>query len=218
MQTRRLIKLAILIIFWFLLLVAAILAIYEQNWFNLALSILTLALTFLPSYLEKRFRVDYPEEFEIIILIFIFACLFLGEIGSFYFVFWWWDLFLHGLSAIILGIIAFSLIYILNKEGRIKLKPSFIALFAFCFALSFGVIWEIFEFFVDQILGTNMQRASLFDTMSDLIIDALGALFISFIGFLYSKGRLEFLRFFGESFKAYNPQIFGEYDPLAEIR
>jgi len=218
MERRKLIKFLLLVLFWALLVIAAVISIFESDWFNLTLSILTLGLTFLPSFLEKRLKIDYPEEFEIIILAFLFASLFLGEINLFYKKFWWWDIFIHGLSAVIMGMLAFSLVYILNKEGKIKLKPSFIALFSFCFATAAGVIWEIFEFIMDRTLGVNMQKSGLMDTMGDLIIDTIGALFISLIGFFYAKGYMEFLRFFGEDFKKSNPQLFGEYDVFEDIR
>jgi len=211
MQRNRKTKLTVLVIFRALLVLAAIYSVYKHSWMNVALSILALGLTFLTSILEKELKVDYPEEFEIVIMLFIFASIFLGEFSSFYLRYWWWDIFLHGLAAIILGILAFSLVYILNKEGRIKLKPGFIALFAFCFAVAGGAVWEIFEFSMDSFLKTTMQKSGLVDTMEDIIVDTLGALLISTIGFLYAKGHLKFLRFLEEDFKKANPQIFGEY-------
>ena len=208
MERNRKTKLVILVIFRALLVIAALYSLYRHSWMNVALAILTIGLTFLTSILEKRLKVDYPEEFEIIILLFIFASVFLGEFNSFYYRFWWWDIMLHGFSAIILGMLAFSLVYILNKEGKITLNPGFIALFAFCFALAGGTVWEIFEFSVDSFLSTNMQKSGLIDTMGDLIVDSLGALIISVTGYLYAKGRLKFLRFFSEDFKKANPRLF----------
>jgi len=213
MQRNRRTKLVILVLFRVVLVLAAIYFAYEHSWMNVALAVLTIGLTFLTSTLEKELKVDYPEEFEIIIMLFVFASIFLGEFNSFYYRFWWWDIFLHGLSAIILGMLAFSLVYILNKEGRIKLKPGFIALFAFCFAVAGGAVWEIIEFSIDQSLGTNMQKSGLVDTMIDIIVDTTGALIISVIGFLYAKGHLKFLRFLSEDFMKANPHIFGEYKP-----
>jgi flagellar biosynthesis protein FliR len=210
MERNRRFKLIFLVLFRALLFIAIAAFVYKKRWFNLFLCILALALTFLPSILEKKLKVDYPEEFEIAILFFIFASLFLGDINSFYTRYWWWDLFLHGLSAIILGLLAFSLVYILNKERKISLKPGFIALFAFCFALAMGALWEIFEFLIDSIFKTNLQRSGLVDTMIDLIVDMTGALLISLLGFLYAKGYLKFLRSLQNDFIKANPDIFGK--------
>lgn len=46
-------------------------------------------------------------------------------------------------------------------------------------------MWEIAEYFIDMTLGTNMQVSSLDDTMIDLMVNSLGGLIASFIGYLY---------------------------------
>jgi hypothetical protein len=185
------------IIFRIFLVFAIISALLLKNWFNLSMSLLSLFLTFLPSIFQKRFKVYYPSEFEIMILIFIFGSLYLGEVKDFYGIFWWWDIFLHTLSGMIIGFFAFSLVYILNKElSEIRLSPFFISLFSFSFALAMGVIWEMFEFTMDNVFHVNMQRreTGVFDTMTDLIVDGVGALLISAAGFLYLKnGKGSFL-------------------------
>jgi hypothetical protein len=59
--------------------------------------------------------------------------------------------------------------------------------------LSIGALWEIFEFLMDSLFGLNMQKSGLIDTMWDLIVDALGALVISILGYLYLKGDIKLL-------------------------
>jgi uncharacterized membrane protein YjdF len=119
-----------------------------------------------------------------------------------------WDTILHTFRGAALGALGFSVISILNKSESIvfSLSPVFLSLFALCFAMSFSVIWEIYEFVMDIILGTNMQRyaldsgemligqEALADTMKDMMVDAIGALVISGIGYIsikYEKGWLE---------------------------
>ena len=186
------IKLWFYLIFRTLLVVAGIIAVFRQNWTNLGLSLITLFLTFLPVIIKREFRVNSPSEFDIVILGFIYASMYLGEIHSFYERFWWWDLLLHTLSGIIIGTIGFSLVYILNSEENVsmQLSPVLVSVFAFSFALSIGVLWEIFEFTMDSLLGLNMQKSGLVDTMWDLIVDTLGALFVSVLGYLYLKGNV----------------------------
>ena len=60
-------------------------------------------------------------------------------------------------------------------------------MFSFCFAVAIGVLWEIFEFTMDNLFGLNMQKSGLLDTMSDLIIDSIGAFLVSVSGFVYMK-------------------------------
>ncbi len=163
----------------------------------------------LPSFLYKKFHVTIPSNTIIAYLIFLYAAIVLGEVRSFYYRFEHWDTVLHAFSAGMLGSLGFDVVNFLNKSDTIKLQlsPFFVALFAFCFAISIGVLWEIYEFSFDGILGLNMQkfrledgtnligRMALKDTMDDLIIDCIGALVTSTIGYFgllhYKKKELE---------------------------
>jgi len=187
------VKLAIYILFRILVVAAGTVAVFRANWINFALSLVTLFLTFLPTIIRREFHVYYPGEFEILVLLFIFASMYLGEIHSFYARIWWWDLMLHALSGVIIAAIGFSLVGILNGEERlaVELSPAFVAIFSFSFALSMGVIWEIYEFSMDSLFGLNMQKSGLSDTMGDLIVDALGALVVPIIGYFYLRGDIK---------------------------
>ncbi|MFH1637158.1 MAG: hypothetical protein ABIB71_01905 [Candidatus Woesearchaeota archaeon] len=188
------IKFILSLIFRSLLVIAATLALFKLDPINLALSLTALLLTFLPTIIAKKFKLDYPSEFEIMVLIFVYASIYLGEIHSFYLRFWWWDVFLHALSGVIIGIIGFSLVYILNRQKKLsmRLTPFFVALFSFSFAMAIGGLWEVFEFGMDSFFGFNMQKSGLVDTMWDLILDAMGALAVSIFGGLYLKGNFRF--------------------------
>ena len=151
----------------------------------------------LPDILNKSFHVRIPTNTIISYLIFLYAAIVLGEVRSFYYRFEHWDTVLHAFSAGMLGSLGFDVVNFLNKSDTIKmqLSPFFVALFAFCFAISIGVLWEIYEFSFDGLLGLNMQkfrledgtdligRMALKDTMDDLIIDCIGALVTSTIGY-----------------------------------
>jgi flagellar biosynthesis protein FliR len=179
-------KLGIYISFRTLVVAAGAIAIYRTDWANFTLSLVTLFLTFLPTIVKREFHVYYPSEFEIVVLLFIFASMYLGEIHSFYARIWWWDIMLHALSGVIIATIGFSLVDILNGEEKlaVELSPAFVAIFSFGLALSIGALWEIYEFLMDSLFGLNMQKSGLIDTMWDLIVDALGALAVSILGYL----------------------------------
>lgn len=166
-----------------------VLSAIEQQWMNVVLSACVLTLTALPALMERRFNVSIPPEFELLAILFLFASIFLGEVRGYYLRFWWWDAVLHLGSGLLLGLTGFLLVYILNQTDRIELhmKPGFVALFAFAFAMAAGGIWEIFEFAMDSFFGLNMQKSGLQDTMWDLIVDAFGALVFAVIGYLYLK-------------------------------
>lgn len=155
---------------------------------------------FLPSQLEHRFRIDIPDIMEIMYFIFLFCAIYLGEVRNFYYKVPYWDLILHCFSAAMLGALGFIIVNFLNNTKKtIDLSPFFVALFAFCFAITCGTVWEIYEFLADGVLGTNMQkfttgegvvligRDAVMDTMGDIIVDALGAFTVTAIGYINLK-------------------------------
>lgn len=156
----------------------------------------------LPSFINRKFNVTIPNNTIIAYLIFLYAAIVLGEVRSFYYRFTYWDTVLHAFSAGMLGSLGFDIVNVLNKtadDKELKLSPFFVAMFSFCFAVSIGVLWEIYEFSFDGILHLNMQkfrledgsnligREALRDTMDDLIIDCVGALTTSTIGYFGLK-------------------------------
>ena len=179
--------------------------------------LIILFITFLPIILGKRFDVRIPHGFETLAVIFLYMSLFLGETQSYNTRFWWWDLVLHSGSAFLLGILGFLMVYVLNerKEVDLDMKPKFIALFAFMFAVSIGALWEIFEYGMDQVFGLNMQKSGLQDTMWDLIVDVAGAAFISILGWGYINNREEdsFLERWIRDFVEKNPRLFEQEYP-----
>lgn len=162
----------------------------------------------LPSLIGKRLDLHIPSIMMIFYLLFLYAAIYLGEVRSFYYEIPHWDVILHCFSGFMLGCLSFSFITLLNKWEKIpmSLSPVFVSLFAFCFTLSLGVFWEIYEFAFDGLLNLNMQkfidasgtamigREALVDTMEDLIVDGIGAFAASTVGYIslkYNKGWIE---------------------------
>lgn len=201
-----------------ILLLEALFALWEQRWTTFVITSLIIGVTLLPLFISRRFRVYIPPQFQLMAIGFVFASLFLGEVRDYYQKFWWWDILLHTTSGFLLGILGFLLVHVLNESERLDMhiKPGFVAFFAFMFALGVGALWEIFEFTMDTLFGMNMQKpmlddpSGLTDTMIDLIVDALGALVISVMGWRYLKaGKKEsFLERWIRQFIERNPRFF----------
>lgn len=192
-------------------------AIAEQQWLVAFLALAIIGITLGPVALAPRIPLSIPAEFLVLAVVFAFASLYLGEVRSYYERFWWWDIVLHTSSGLLLGILGFLLVYVLNEHERIDLhmRPHFVALFAFSFAVSMGALWEIFEYGMDRTFGTNMQKpmlgdpSGLTDTMWDIIVDTLGALAISIMGWSYMKrGERSFIESWIRKFIARNPRMF----------
>ncbi|MEN6446035.1 MAG: hypothetical protein ABFC98_08360 [Candidatus Cloacimonas sp.] len=216
--------------YFFILLTILVIGynLYLREWETFWSAVMTLLLFLLPSILERRIDVKIPTSFQIIILLFIFASMYLGEIHHYFYRYRWWDRMLHTASAVILTYFGFILIYSMNKDYKVdmKLSPKFMALFSFCFGIMICALWEIIEYAIDSILGLDMQKArnlqdiygfydtrlGVKDTMKDLIVDTIGALVVSVIGYYHLKKRNEDDSAFWSLHKQFikdNPELFG---------
>jgi hypothetical protein len=205
----------ILIALQVIMAVQLVLLLTRDDWGNAFLVLGVMAVTAAPALFKMP--VEIPSEIQIVAVLFIFCTLFLGEVHGFYTRFPWWDASLHTGSGLLLGMLGFMIVYILNEDAHVDLhmSPAFVALFAFFFAVGIGAIWEIFEFAMDQLFGTNMQPAThgdpsgLSDTIHDLIVDTIGAGAVSLAGWRYlSKAREAKIDTWLSRFVRRNPQLF----------
>ena len=196
---------------------------------------LTLVLFCVPMFIDRRLGIDLPPALETIIYCFIFSAEILGEVNSYYTRIPSWDTMLHTINGFLMAAIGFALVDIFNRSEKFtfKLSPLFLAVVAFCFSMTVGVLWEFFEFFMDTRFATDMQKdwivhtihsvmfqpdglnivvhkpieslvvngedwiakyggyidIGLIDTMKDLIVNFIGAVTFSVIGFFYAKKR-----------------------------
>lgn len=219
-----------------LVIACMVLEIVRGEWNNAFLCLLSLVLFTIPGIIEEKFKIGIPSLLEAIIYLFIFSAEILGEINNFYGNIPQWDTILHTLNGFLAAGVGFSLIDILNESSKnIKLSPIFVAIVAFCFSMTIGVLWEFFEYGVDTYLRFDMQKdkivssissvtldpeknnkaivvkniketqivtdddvivieggyldIGLHDTMKDLVVNFVGAITFSFIGFLYIENR-----------------------------
>lgn len=147
--------------------------VFNKNYENVFLCILTLILFSLPSLIETNTRIDIPDTLENIILFFIYAAAILGEMGSYYVTYPFWDTVLHTANGFLAAAIGFSLVDILNQSERfsIRLSPLFVAIVAFCFSMTIGVVWEFFEFSMDMFFGMDMQKDTVVTTLRSVMLD-----------------------------------------------
>ncbi len=222
-----------------LVLVSMVIQAVQGRYENVALCVMTLLLLLLPTVVEDTFKVDFPDVFEIIVMVFIFAAEILGEINAFYTRIPGWDTVLHTINGFMCAAIGFAIVDLFNrnKQYTFKLSPMYLAITSFCFSMTIGVLWEFFEFSMDWFFGFDMQKdyiihaissvsldptgmnkvihvkditdvivvtadggqqalgiggyldVGIIDTMKDLLVNFIGAVFFSVIGALYARGR-----------------------------
>jgi hypothetical protein len=242
----------------FLVILTVISQFFNRNYENVFLGLLTLFLFVLPTIFERKLMIDLPDTLEVIILLFIFAAQILGEIQAFYTSVAGWDTALHTVNGFLCAAVGFSLVDMFNRNERfsLSLSPVFMAIVAFCFSMTIGVMWEIFEYSMDYFMGFDMQKdfvvnaihsvtldpenlnrvlsitgitdvilvcgeeqtalglggyldVGIGDTMKDLIVNFIGAVVFSVIGYFYVKNR-------GKGFfaKRFIPQVLSKLDEL----
>ena len=223
---------------YFILRAIVILVLIRQiflgNYENVFMCGLTLLLLIVPSLVQVTFRIEIPSALEVIILMFIFSAEILGEVNEFYIKIPNWDTMLHTLNGFLAAAIGFSLVNLLNEDKRLSfnLSPFFVAIVAFCFSMTIGVLWEFYEFFMDTNFAMDTQKDTiiyninsvllnpeninvpfhiknitstivngnelniggyldigLIDTMKDLIVNFIGAVTFSVIGYFYLKHK-----------------------------
>ena len=168
--------LAVYLILRILVIVCMIRQIMLGNMGNVFTCVLTLILFLIPCILDRTFKIDLPDTLEIIIYVFIFSAEILGEINEFYIHIENFDTILHTLNGFIMAGIGFSLIEIFNNNPNTKLSlnPKYLVLFGFCFSMTTGVVWEIFEYSVDVCLNKDMQKDTIITEMTSVILNEEG--------------------------------------------
>lgn len=158
-------------------LVIMIAQFFNRNYENVFLCGLTLFLFITPTVVERRLQVELPDTLEIIIMLFIFAAEILGEIQAYYTTFPHWDTMLHTLNGFLCAAVGFSLVDLFNREERfsLQLSPAFMAIVAFCFSMTIGVLWEFFECSMDHFLLFDMQKDTVTNVISTVTLDPLKA-------------------------------------------
>ena len=169
--------------------------------------VLMIIIALTPATLKRHAGIHIPLGLEIGFTVFCFCALILGDVADFYGLFPWWDLLLHGLSGILLGIAAYSILNAACKKtapagsapkGAVKPSSTFTFVWIICFVLAIGSLWEMMEYVTDGMLGLNSQqflesggtfdetvplhgREALRDTMEDMLLNLAGSVLLATI-------------------------------------
>ena len=165
---------------YILLRVAVIVTMVSQamagNWENVYTCLLALVLFFVPSLIEHRLHIDLPDALEIIVLLFIFAAEIMGEVEEYYVKVTFWDDMLHTLNGFLFAAVGFSIVNLLNRDRHVvfELSPFYMALTAFCFSMTIGVLWEFFEWGVDSFFHSDMQKDTVLQAIHSVSLHPEG--------------------------------------------
>ena len=160
-----------------LIVICAVRQFINDDYQNVFICFLSLFLLGLPRFIEKKLDLDLPPFLEVIIMLFIFSAEIMGEINAYYEKIPMWDTMLHTINGFLMAAIGFSLVDIFNRSERflVKLSPVFVAIVAFCFSMTIGVLWEFFEFFMDRTFAMDMQKDFLVTSINSVALNPTGA-------------------------------------------
>ncbi len=174
---------------WFIvasLMVAAGYELYTRDWSNLFVILLVVVLSGVPYVMEKKFDIHTPEAIRLGIIVFLFATFFLGEVNQFYENFFWWDVALHTFAGAGGTLIAYILLVIFYRQSELRSTPFMTSLLAFSLTMTMAVLWEVYEFMIDEFVKPEMvMQRDNFDTMTDFVVTIIGAIFVSVPGYRY---------------------------------
>ena len=160
-----------------MVILTAIRCLVTQNYESFATCILVLLLFLLPALIEDKMKLSIPPLFQAIIFAFIFAAEILGEVDNYYTKIPGWDTILHTLNGFLFAAVGFSTIYLLNRGSKsFNLTPLYLAMVAFCFSMTIGVIWEFFECSMDLFFNKDMQKDFFVQTINTVSLNEAGEL------------------------------------------
>lgn len=164
---------AVYVVLRLIVVAELVLSILRGEYESAFICLLVLILFVLPFFIQQNFGIQLPTTLEIIILLFIFAAEILGELEGYFITYPNWDTMLHTTTGFLSAATGFSLIDILNRNSRIKfhLSPIYVALAAFCFSMTVGVLWEFFEFGMDRLFHLDMQKDTVVQSITSVMLD-----------------------------------------------
>jgi len=165
-------SLLVYMILRFLVIVCLVLELIRGDFNNALLCLISLILFILPFFFQRAFKITLPSVLESTIFLFIFASEILGEINNFYGLIPFWDTMLHVINGFLAAAIGFSLIDLLNENVKgVNLSPIYVCIVGFCFSMTIGVLWEFFEYEIDKLVKSDMQKDRIITEISSVVFD-----------------------------------------------
>jgi hypothetical protein len=152
----------------------------------------TLLITFIPAILERNY--DLP--LDPWLGLWITTAVFLHTLGSagLYSRIFFWDNITHAMSASLIAAVGYTTARAVDiHSDEIHIPRRFVFVYIFVIVLSFGVVWELFEFGLDVVAETTgvampLAQHGLDDTVRDTMFNSVGALLVAVFGQAHLTG------------------------------
>jgi uncharacterized membrane protein YjdF len=152
----------------------------------------TLLITFIPAVLERNYNLPLDPWLGL----WITTAVFLHTLGSagLYGRIFFWDNITHAMSASLIAAAGYTTARAVDiHSDEIHIPPRFVFVYIFVIVLSFGVVWELFEFGLDVVAETTgvampLAQHGLDDTVRDMMFNSVGALLVAVFGQAHLTG------------------------------
>lgn len=157
-------------------IVASVFCILTGRPIEIGLLGVNLIVLFAAVAVELVTRTKLPIALAVNFYVFVTLAAFLGSIVGFYGSVPGWDTYVHGYSGALITWFGFFVVQQAERQAKTQLPKWFAIAAAFAICMGVAALWEVYEYFSDLVLHTNMQVGGLDDTMIDTIAAGVGAL------------------------------------------
>lgn len=121
----------------------------------------------IPWLIEWKFKIEISALFILLVQVFMYAAIILGELNSYYMKYPYWDTILHTINGFLCASVGFMLVnrIVEHTKSKLSIKPIYTVVFAFCLSMTVGVMWEFYEFGMDNICNSDMQKDTIIHTI-----------------------------------------------------
>lgn len=169
----------------------AVVHVVQGKYLYALLCLAVIATLVAPPLIARTSRANVPVELELAALWGAVGDMTLGRLAGLYSGTVWFDKLLHFGNSLLIGLLAFLIVYALRFTGRLRTSAVTNAIVILLVALGVGALWEIAEYVVDLAFAEGAQGSPamepLDDTMWDLILDGAGGALGGFLGSLYMR-------------------------------
>lgn len=165
------------VILYIIIIIIIFFALYKyvNNEIKVSLTcLLSILLFFIPDCIERIFKIAIPRFLKYVVYLFVFSAQMLGNANNFYGIVPIWDTILHIICGFLSASVGFSIIYIFYKKINIKqISLIFINIYVLGFSALVGISWEIFEYTMDCIFETDMQKDQYISKLNTVTLDPM---------------------------------------------
>ncbi len=190
---------------------SSIIEMSAQRWDIFFINLFAIILTFLPFGIRLALKISFPRSFKIALYFSLLVMVIVEKFLE------GWVVFM--MLGLLLGIVGFIVMYVIYISKKMTSFDFMIVLFSFCFAVSIGAVWEVFQFLMTDTLKVHLEGFYGNYSPEGLVMIVLGAAFSSIWGYGYLKfSKKNLIQHVVGNFQKQNPNLVSYDDSPEDIK